>query len=70
MKLRVRRQPDRLRSGHFRLPGVGSYAACAACAAGRVNPDESIGPIVGDVAELLIGTVIIAFVPWTSIGFR
>jgi ABC-type glucose/galactose transport system permease subunit len=48
----------------------GRYAACAACAVGRVNPDEGIGPIVGGMAELLIGTMIVAFVPWTSIGFR
>jgi ABC-type glucose/galactose transport system permease subunit len=45
---------------------VGSYAACAI---GRVDPDEGIGSIVGYMAALLIGTVILAFVPWISIGF-
>ena len=53
--------------GLFAPPlGVGYYAACAI---GRVNPDEGIGPIVGYMAALLIGTVIVAFVPWISIGF-
>ena len=68
MNLLVRRHPDRLwlRPGYLRLPGVGSYAACAI---GRVDPDEGIGSIVGYMAALLIGTVILAFVPWISIGF-
>ncbi len=53
--------------GLFAPPlGVGYYAACAI---GRVNPDEGIRPIVGYMAALLIGTVIVAFVPWISIGF-
>ena len=53
--------------GLFAPPlGVGD---CAACAIGRVNPDEGIGPIVGYMAALLVGTVIVAFVLWTSIGF-
>ena len=53
--------------GLFAPPlGVGYYAACAI---GRVNPDEGIGPIVGYMAALLVGTVIVAFVPWISIGF-
>ncbi len=53
--------------GLFSPPlGVGYYAACAI---GRVNPDEGIGPIVGYMVALLIGTVIVAFVPWISIGF-
>ena len=53
--------------GLFAPPlGVGYYAACAI---GRVNPDEGIGPIVGYLLALLVGTVIVAFVPWISIGF-
>jgi tripartite ATP-independent transporter DctM subunit len=53
--------------GLFAPPlGVGYYAACAI---GRVNPDEGIGPIVGYMAALFVGTVIVAFVPWISIGF-
>ena len=68
LNLLVRRHPYRLwlRPGYFRLPGVGSYAACAIF---RVNPDEGIGSIVGYKVALLIGTVIVAFVPWISIGF-
>jgi tripartite ATP-independent transporter DctM subunit len=53
--------------GLFAPPlGVGYYAACAI---GRVNPDEGIRPIVGYMVALLIGTTIVAFVPWISIGF-
>ncbi len=53
--------------GLFAPPlGVGYYAACAI---GRVNPDEGIRPIVGYMVALLIGTVVVAFVPWISIGF-
>lgn len=53
--------------GLFAPPlGVGYYAACAI---GRVNPDEGIGPIVGYMVALFVGTVIVAFVPWISIGF-
>ena len=53
--------------GLFAPPlGVGYYAACAI---GRVSPDEGIGPIVGYLVALLIGTIVVAFVPWLSIGF-
>ena len=53
--------------GLFAPPlGVGYYAACAI---GRVNPDEGIGPIVGYLVALFIGTIIVAFVPWISLGF-
>ena len=53
--------------GLFAPPlGVGYYAACAI---GRVNPDDGIRPIVGYMVALLIGTVIVAFVPWISLGF-
>ncbi|GBU15245.1 ABC transporter permease [Polaromonas sp.] len=53
--------------GLFAPPlGVGYYAACAI---GRVNPDEGIQPIIGYMVALLIGTMIVAAVPWISIGF-
>jgi tripartite ATP-independent transporter DctM subunit len=53
--------------GLFAPPlGVGYYAACAI---GKVNPDEGIKPIVGYMLALLLGTVVVAFVPWISTGF-
>ena len=53
--------------GLFAPPfGVGYYAACAIS---RINPDEGIKPIVGYMVSLLIGTLIVAAVPWISIGF-
>ena len=53
--------------GLFAPPlGVGYYAACAI---GKVNPDEGVKPIVGYLIALVIGTLIIAFVPWLSTGF-
>ena len=53
--------------GLFAPPfGVGYYAACAI---GRVNPNEGIKPIAGYMLALFIGLVIVAFVPWISIGF-
>jgi len=53
--------------GLFAPPlGVGYYAACAI---GRVNPDEGIRPIMGYMLALLIGTVVVALIPWISIGF-
>jgi tripartite ATP-independent transporter DctM subunit len=53
--------------GLFAPPfGVGYYAACAI---GRVEPAEGMKPILGYMLALLIGTVIVAAVPWISIGF-
>jgi TRAP-type C4-dicarboxylate transport system permease large subunit len=53
--------------GLFAPPfGVGYYAACAI---GRVNPDAGMRPIVGYVLAMLVGIVIVAAVPWISIGF-
>ncbi|MEJ8821377.1 TRAP transporter large permease subunit [Variovorax humicola] len=53
--------------GLFAPPlGVGYYAACAI---GRVNPDRGIRPIVGYMVALLLGTILVAAVPWLSIGF-
>lgn len=53
--------------GLFAPPfGVGYYAACAI---GKVNPDEGMHPMVGYMLALLAGVIIIALVPWFSIGF-
>jgi tripartite ATP-independent transporter DctM subunit len=53
--------------GLFAPPlGVGYYAACAI---GKVNPDEGVKPIIGYLLALVIGTLIVAFVPWISTGF-
>lgn len=53
--------------GLFAPPlGVGYYSACAI---GRVNPDKGIRPIMGYLLVLLVGVVIVAAVPWFSIGF-
>lgn len=53
--------------GLFAPPlGVGYYAACAI---GRVNPDAGIRPIIGYMIALLVGIIIVAAVPWISIGF-
>jgi len=53
--------------GLFAPPfGVGYYAACAI---GRVNPDEGIRPIWAYLLALMIGLILVAAVPWFSIGF-
>ena len=53
--------------GLFAPPlGVGYYAACAI---GRINPDRGIRPIGAYMMALLIGTVVVAAVPWLSVGF-
>ena len=53
--------------GLFAPPfGVGYYAACAIS---RIHPDEGMRPIVGYMIALLVGLVIVAAVPWISIGF-
>jgi tripartite ATP-independent transporter DctM subunit len=52
--------------GLFAPPfGVGYYAACAIS---RIHPDEGIKPMLGYMLALLIGTILIAIVPWISIG--
>lgn len=52
--------------GLFAPPfGVGYYAACAI---GRVRPEEGVGPIVGYVLALIAGLCIVAAVPWLSTG--
>jgi tripartite ATP-independent transporter DctM subunit len=53
--------------GLFAPPfGVGYYAACAI---GRVEPAEGMRPICGYMVALVIGTIVVAAVPWISIGF-
>jgi tripartite ATP-independent transporter DctM subunit len=53
--------------GLFAPPfGVGYYAACAN---GRVNPDEGMRPILGYMAAMFVGLIVVAFFPWISIGF-
>ena len=53
--------------GLFAPPfGVGYYGACATS---KVNPDEGLRHIWGYMAALLVGLVIVAAIPWFSIGF-
>ena len=53
--------------GLFAPPfGVGYYAACAI---GRVDPAEGIKPIWGYLLALILGLLVVAAIPWISIGF-
>ena len=53
--------------GLFAPPlGVGYYSACAI---GRVDPDVGRRRIWPYLAALLVGLVVVAAVPWLSIGF-
>jgi tripartite ATP-independent transporter DctM subunit len=53
--------------GLFAPPfGVGFYAACAI---GRVSPDEAMGRVWPYLAAVLFALIIVALVPWLSIGF-
>jgi tripartite ATP-independent transporter DctM subunit len=53
--------------GLFAPPfGVGYYAACAI---GKVDPAEGMKPIWGYMLALIIGLIVVAAVPWFSIGF-
>jgi tripartite ATP-independent transporter DctM subunit len=53
--------------GLFAPPfGVGYYAACAI---GRVDPAAGMRPIWGYMLALITGTILVAAVPWISIGF-
>lgn len=53
--------------GLFAPPfGVGYYAACAIS---KVHPDEGLRPILGYIAAMAVGLVVVAAVPWISIGF-
>lgn len=53
--------------GLFAPPfGVGFYAACAI---GRVAPDEAMGRVWPYLAAILMALIAVALVPWLSIGF-
>ncbi|MBC7603550.1 MAG: TRAP transporter large permease subunit, partial [Ramlibacter sp.] len=53
--------------GLFTPPfGVGYYTACAM---GNVDPAEGVKPIVGYMAAIFIGLLVLAFFPWFSTGF-
>ena len=53
--------------GLFAPPfGVGYYGACAIS---RVDPSKGIRAIGGYIAALFVGLVIVAAIPWISIGF-
>ena len=52
--------------GLFAPPlGVGYYAACAI---GKVDPSKGIKPILPYLLALIVGIVLIAYIPWISIG--
>jgi tripartite ATP-independent transporter DctM subunit len=52
--------------GLFAPPlGVGYYAACAI---GRVHPDKGIRPILAYLLALFVGTILVAAIPWLSVG--
>ncbi|HEX3954144.1 MAG TPA: TRAP transporter large permease subunit [Stellaceae bacterium] len=53
--------------GLFAPPfGVGFYGACAI---GRVNPDDALWRIWPYIAALVVSLLIVAAIPWLSIGF-
>jgi len=53
--------------GLFAPPfGVGYYSACAI---GRVDPAKGLRPILPYLLALFVGTLLIAAIPWLSIGF-
>ncbi|MGO9787260.1 MAG: TRAP transporter large permease subunit [Stellaceae bacterium] len=53
--------------GLFAPPfGVGFYAACAI---GRVSPDEAMGRVWPYLGAVLLALIVVALVPWLSIGF-
>lgn len=53
--------------GLFAPPfGVGYYAACAIS---RIHPNAGMRPLGGYMLALLVGTILVAAVPWLSTGF-
>ena len=53
--------------GLFAPPlGVGFYAACAI---GRVSPDEAIGRVWPYLAAVFTALILVVLIPWLSIGF-
>jgi TRAP-type C4-dicarboxylate transport system permease large subunit len=53
--------------GLFAPPfGLGYYAACSI---GQVDPNAGLRRIWAYLAALLVGLLVVAFVPWISTGF-
>jgi len=53
--------------GLFAPPfGVGYYGACAIS---RIDPSAGMRPILGYIAAMFIGLILVAAFPWFSIGF-
>ena len=53
--------------GLFAPPfGIGFHAACAI---GRVSPDDAMGRVWPYLGAVLIALIIVALFPWLSIGF-
>ncbi|MBV9440690.1 MAG: TRAP transporter large permease, partial [Candidatus Eremiobacteraeota bacterium] len=53
--------------GLFSPPvGIGFFAASAI---GKANPEEVVRPLIPYLVALLIGLLIVAFVPWITLGF-
>ena len=53
--------------GLFAPPfGVGYYGACAI---GRISPDDALWRIWPYIGALVVALVIVAAIPWLSIGF-
>jgi tripartite ATP-independent transporter DctM subunit len=46
--------------------GVGYYTACAIA---RIDPAKGLRPIVGYMGAVILGLILLAAVPWLSIGF-
>jgi TRAP-type C4-dicarboxylate transport system permease large subunit len=53
--------------GLFSPPlGVGFFSASAI---GKANPENVVKPILPYLAALLVSLLLIAFIPWISLGF-
>ena len=53
--------------GLFSPPvGIGFYGACAI---GKADPEAAVVPILPYLAALIVALLVIAFVPWISLGF-
>src|SRR3984885_15607789 len=53
--------------GLFALPfGVGFYGACAI---GKISPDDALWRIWPYIFALVVALVVVAAVPWLSVGF-
>ena len=53
--------------GLFSPPvGIGFFAACAI---GKAQPEETVRPMLPYMIALIAGLLIVAFVPWISLGF-